>query len=96
MLERKSLSDFALVQAFARIVLGVRPAIRAGAHGGLHALLVADEAAIPGTASAVPIDAPRVVLRLGAGAERGDGRDNSEREDCDFHCGLLGCSESPP
>ena len=67
------------MQAFARVVLGVRPAIGAGAHGGLHALLVADEAAIPGAAGTVPLDAPRIVLRLGATAERGAGDEDSKR-----------------
>src|SRR5580692_220511 len=83
-----------LVQTFTRVECGIGPAIGAGAARGPHALLVADEAAIPGAAGAVPIGAPRIVLCLGAAAHGGCGDDDAQRKECKFHRSLLFCCAS--
>src|SRR5580692_7701061 len=81
-----------LVQTFTRVECGIGPAIGAGAARGPHALLVADEAAVPRAAGAVPIGAPRIVLCLGAAAHGGCGNEDAQRKECKFHRSLLFCS----
>ena len=61
------------------LVLGIGPAVGAGALSGELALREADKAAIPGAAGAMPIGAPGVILRLGARAHGGYGNDEDRQ-----------------
>src|SRR5580704_15800988 len=71
----------------ARLICGVLLAGAADAADGRQALLEGGEAAIASAAgAAAAVDrAPRIVLRLGACAKRGNGNENSQREKQDSH-----------